>query len=51
MRNVLIFVAICLIGVGVYFGFIHKPPAETAGDESEIIRGIKANVASVASLA
>ncbi|MDP2898688.1 MAG: hypothetical protein Q8Q12_19285 [bacterium] len=41
MKNVLIFVAICLIGVGVYFGFIHKPSVQRAGDEVEIIPGIK----------
>lgn len=41
MKNVLIFVAICLIGAGACFGFIHKPPAERAGDEVEIIPGIR----------
>jgi len=41
VKNVLIFLGVCLIGVGVYFGFIHKPPSEKAGDEVEIIPGIK----------
>jgi hypothetical protein len=46
VKNVLIFVAICLIGVGVYFGFIHKPSVQRAGDEVEIIPGIRPKLSS-----
>lgn len=41
MRKAIFLVAICCVGVGVYFGFIHNPPARRSGQGARIIPGIE----------
>jgi hypothetical protein len=41
VKKVVVFVAVCCIAVGVYFGYIRKPPAPGTGRRVEIIPGIE----------
>jgi hypothetical protein len=41
VRKAVFLVAICCVGVGVYFGFIHNPSARRSGRGTRIIPGIE----------